>query len=82
MRPRQDLVSTGYCLAEPGQQYLVFLPNPQALDVKNEGGSFTVEWINARDGNDRRQSGKTSTGSNLTPPAHSGEWLLWLVRDQ
>jgi hypothetical protein len=35
MRPRGDLASTGYCLADPGQEYLVYAP----LDVP---------WIESR----------------------------------
>ena len=28
LKPRQDLVDNGYCLAEPGRQYLVYLESP------------------------------------------------------
>ena len=34
MAPRGDLASTGYCLANPGKEYLVYIP---------EGGEVTVE---------------------------------------
>ena len=57
--PRGDLASTGYCLAEPGREYLVYIPaggasspsiddngaRPVTLNLNGVVGSFTVEWI-------------------------------------
>ena len=57
--PRGDLASTGYCLAEPGREYLVYIPaggasapstddngaRPVTLNLNGAGGSFSVEWI-------------------------------------
>lgn len=80
MKPRQDLVNTGYCLAEPGQHYLVYLPSAAKVNVKVEGGPFSVEWIAAADAKNRQEAGLTSDASNLNPPQAAGDWLLWLVR--
>jgi len=45
--PRGDLCSTGYCLANPGVEYLGYLPTggPVSIDLKKEGELFTVEWF-------------------------------------
>jgi hypothetical protein len=37
MEPADGLVSEGYCLAEPGRQYLVFQNNAQPFSLKLEG---------------------------------------------
>ncbi|MHB8901429.1 MAG: DUF5060 domain-containing protein, partial [Thermoguttaceae bacterium] len=62
MSPRQDLVDRGYCLAAPGRCYLVYLPSAGAVNVKIAGGPYRVEWINARQGDDRRPGGTTADG--------------------
>jgi hypothetical protein len=47
-RPYPALASTGYCLASPGRQYLVYLPEGNEVTVDFEGvpGTFEVEWFN------------------------------------
>jgi hypothetical protein len=85
MRPRQDLVSAGYCLAEEGVSYLVYLPAGGAVcvAVPVADGPYAATWVNARDTSDRRAGGKTRDGQGLTAPAgEEGEdWLLCLARD-
>lgn len=82
MAPRQDLVDNGYCLAEAGQHYLVYLESPGTVSVKVESGPFTVLWINAKDPKDRRPGGRTTDGSKLKSPADGDDWLLQLLRAQ
>lgn len=79
MRPRPDLVDAGFCLAEPGRQYLVYLPLPGNVGIDIEGGPFRVEWINPRDPAERHPAGATRDGRLMSPPA-SGDWLAHLVR--
>jgi hypothetical protein len=81
MQPRQDLVDNGFCLAEAGRHYLVFLPAPGTVSVRVDGGPFTVQWVNVRNGDDRRSGGTTRDGARLTSPSDGQEWLLWLVRE-
>ncbi|MGQ9573826.1 MAG: apiosidase-like domain-containing protein [Thermoguttaceae bacterium] len=51
MEPRDDLVSKGaYCLAEPGQQYLVYLPSGGTASVKLQPGTYNARWFNPRTG--------------------------------
>src|SRR5262245_11148700 len=52
MTPRDDLASTKYCLADPGSEYLVYLPDGGAVtvDLANAPGTFAVEWHNAATG--------------------------------
>lgn len=62
MSPRQDLVSAGYCLAEIGAQYLVYLPDGGSVDVAVEHGSYTVTWIDAEDTAGQRIADSTFDG--------------------
>jgi hypothetical protein len=46
MTPRGDLVSTRYCLASPGREYLVYFPQggTATLDLTDAKGELDVEW--------------------------------------
>jgi hypothetical protein len=50
--PHEELASTGFCLASPGEEYLVYLPGGGAVTVDLAGapGAFGVEWMKASDG--------------------------------
>jgi hypothetical protein len=47
MQPREDLSSTGYALANPGQEYVVLQPNAAAepFTVLLEPGTYSAEWF-------------------------------------
>lgn len=78
-KPRQDLVNTGHCLADPGRSYLVYVEQPGPVQVKIERGPFAVEWINAREPSARHAAGQTEDGQGLIPPG-DGDWVLVLRR--
>jgi hypothetical protein len=58
MAPRDDLLSgaPGYCLAEPGKIYAVFLTagGRAVLDLGAAAGKYTVRWYDPREGGDLR----------------------------
>jgi hypothetical protein len=44
--PRGDLSDTGYCLAAPGSEYVVYQPDPQSrFHVDLLAGSYHYEWF-------------------------------------
>ena len=52
MTPRNDLASTGYCLANPGQEYLVYLPKggEVTVDLSAATGELSAEWVHPIEG--------------------------------
>ncbi len=71
--PVDGVVSDGYCLAEPGREYVVFLNKARPFSLKLEGlaGSLKAQWYHPFTGK-RQDAGARSAGSaELTPPA---EW--------
>jgi hypothetical protein len=53
MVPREDLASTGFCLADPGHEYLVFQPEDRrefTLNLSGAPGRFRAEWLNVGTG--------------------------------
>ena len=79
MSPHQDLVNNGFCLADPGREYLVYLESRGTVNVAVSNGPFQVEWINAQNTLDRRTAPATSTGQGLASPTDGDDWLLHLV---
>jgi hypothetical protein len=59
MVPRNDLASTKYCLANPGKEYLIYLPlgwnEMVVVDLSGSLGELQLEWFNPR-------TGKTTDG--------------------
>lgn len=47
LTPREDLASTQYCLANPGRQYVVYLPQGGLVEVDLSGATepLRAEWI-------------------------------------
>ena len=79
LSPRQDLVNNGFCLAEPGREYLVYLESRGTVSVTVSNGPFQVEWINAQNTADRRAAAATSTGQSLVSPTDGDDWVLHLT---
>lgn len=47
MTPRPELASSHYCLANPGQEYLIYLPEGGSvtLNLRGTSGQFAMEWF-------------------------------------
>jgi hypothetical protein len=51
MTPRNDLASTTYCLADPGQEYVVYAPpGKKDFTVELAAGSYALEWFDPTTG--------------------------------
>ena len=61
--PRDDLASTTFCLADVGQEYLVYLPEGGEVDVDLAAGTFGVEWFNP-------SAGESITGTSVLGGEH------------
>jgi hypothetical protein len=62
MKPVSGVAATGYCLANRGEEYLVFQSNKGefTVDLKDAAGSFSAEWFNVT--TDRAVPGKPVQG--------------------
>ncbi|MBI2023520.1 cellulase family glycosylhydrolase [Candidatus Giovannonibacteria bacterium] len=80
MTPRGDLSSTGYALANPGVEYLVFLPGGggAAVDLIGASGSFSVEWMNPWTGSTVSGSSVAGGGAVSFSPPFIGDAVLYL----
>jgi hypothetical protein len=82
--PRPELASTKYCLVNPGQQYLVYLPEGGAatVDLSDAEGELAVEWFSP-------SSGETTVAAPISGRAgvdfaapFPGDAVLYLARGE
>ena len=80
MTPRNELSSTEYCLASPGKEYLVYLPDggEVTVDVSAAKGAMAVEWFNPRTA-EKRAGEKVAGGAKRQFQApFKGDAVLYL----
>lgn len=88
MQPRPDLGSTGFALANPGQEYLILQPGdaPDPFTAKLEPGTYLVEWfsINSRETkSDEEITVDRAEDSKFLPPfEQAGPSLVYLKRNE
>jgi len=73
MEPADSLVSEGYCLANPGREYIVFLNSAQPFTLKLEGPAapLKAEWFQPLTGKRKEAPVMGSGTAELKPPE---EW--------
>jgi hypothetical protein len=87
MEPHGELSSTGYGLANPGEEYLILQPGDTAdpVSVTLESGSYRVEWftVNGRETTDAGTvSAKDGKTSFAPPRSVLGPSVLYLKRSR
>jgi len=90
MDPDDSLVTTGWCLADPGNEYVIYLKDGGAttLDLRGESGDFTVKWYDPRnggllqDGSVTTVSGGASRSLGSAPGSTSSDWVLLLQNSE
>jgi hypothetical protein len=80
MAPRNDLASTRYCLADPGEAYLVCLPRGGEVtaDLSTVDVSLAVEWIHPVEGTETRGEPLTGGARRSLRSPFAGEAVLYL----
>ncbi len=77
--PRNDLCSTGYCLADPGREYLVYQPGSGGFTVALEPGSYQYEWHNPSTGEPAGEGELSAeAGPRRFAPPFEGDAVLYL----
>lgn len=89
MHPRPELASTTYCLADPGQAYIIYQP-PNGTDsgmtghsfqLHLQGGQYEYEWFNPTT-NEISQTGsiRATTGESTFTSPFNDHAVLFLKR--
>lgn len=82
---REHAVLDVYCLAEPGEQYLIFAPNGEPFSLRLEAGTYSsATWIDARTG--KKTKAAAVKGISLDEPVafkapnRDTDWVFILRR--
>lgn len=80
--PRNDLASSGYCLANPGSEYLVYLPEGGEVSVELTGvaGQLAGEWFAPSTGQTAGQFTVAGGGKRTFASPVAGDAVLYLHR--
>ncbi len=84
MTPRGELASSGYCLANPAKEYIVYLPEGDevSVDLSGAAGKFQVEWIHPVEGQVIARPAVSGGASRTLKSPKSGTTVLHLKRMQ
>ncbi len=79
MQPHGDLASSKYCLADPGKEYVVYLPSPGkcVVDLSHVRGERHAVWIDPRSGQ-KREAGTWGPGKHQFTPPTQADAVLWI----
>jgi len=79
MTPQPSRCSTGYCLVNPGNEYLVYQPGSGAFTVNLVAGAYNYEWFNPALGSVAQIGATTTPSGNQTFVApFGGDAVLYL----
>ncbi len=79
MAPRNDLASSKYCLANPGEAYLVYVPagGKVTVDLSAAKGELAVEWLDPASGKaTAAHAAKGGAQQEFSAPVQGGAVLL------
>ena len=79
--PSTTVASSGYCLANRGKEYLVYIPEGGEVEINltSVTGQFAIEWFDPVSGNS--QGGEAVEGGSritLVSPFESGEAVVYI----
>lgn len=80
MVPRPELSSTGVCLAEPGREYVVYVPDGKlvSLDLTSARAPLSGRWLNPRDGRFGKGFRARGGARHSFAPPDGSDWVLHL----
>jgi hypothetical protein len=80
--PQGALASTGYCLADPSREYVVYVPSggKVTVDLSAARGELAVEWLNLDSGIAVKATRVSGNGRRDFATSFRGDTVLYLKR--
>lgn len=80
--PSEEIASSRYCLAVPGNEYLVYLPDSGSVtvDLSAASGQMAVEWFDPTRGRTQKADAAAGGGKTTFTAPFSGDAVLYLRR--
>ena len=81
-RPSEEIASSRYCLAAPGREYVVYLPEGGSVtvDLSGAAGQMAVEWFDPTHGETHKAASMAGGGKAPFSAPFSGDAVLHLRR--
>lgn len=82
MMPSDSLTENGWCLAKPGEVYVVYLSNGGSTNISLDEGTYSVNWYNPAKGGSLQKGSVTSLeGKGLksigeAPMEKNSDWVV------
>jgi hypothetical protein len=78
--PHEELASTGFCLANPGREYLVYLPQggDVTVDLSGASGTLNTEWMQPVEGTTIRGEPTVAGDRRVMKAPFAGDAVLYL----
>lgn len=74
---RQDIIRQGFCLANEGVEYYVYLDTIGQVEVNLDFPyNFQSEWINAKNPSDKRTGPVVNQNTQFDSPKDGDDWIL------
>lgn len=82
MTPHPELASTGVCLAQPGETYVVYAVSggDVRVDLKNVKGTLTARWFDPRTGEWARTVSVAGGEERVLSAPGSEDWVLVVTK--
>ena len=79
MQPHGVLSSSGYCLASPGKEYVIYIPAPQrfVVDLSHARGKLHAVWVDPLSGQ-QREAGTWGRGKHEFTTPGRRDAVLWI----
>jgi hypothetical protein len=82
MTPHAELSTTGYCLANPGVEYLVYQPSRKPFQLHLPAAIYRFEWFNPATNLVGAMGEITANGEQSFAAPFTGDAVLYLHRSQ
>lgn len=81
MTPRNQLASTKFCLANPGNEYLVYVPSggKATVDLSAAKATLSVEWFDPNSGETRKATAVGGGARRAFTAPFDGDAVLYLA---
>jgi hypothetical protein len=81
--PHDELASTKHCLADPGREYLLYLPEggDTVADLRTGSGPFRFEWMHPVDGKIATVPGILGGAKRSARAPFRGDAVLYVVKE-
>ncbi len=84
LKPHQELVSRGDCIAKPGIEYIIYFLTGRTVtvDLSATSGTLNIKWFNPRTGKNIAADSILGGASRSFTPPDTNDWVLHITQNK